>query len=214
MAEKRVYIAPSILSADFANLECAIKMLESAGADMVHIDVMDGVFVPNITIGPVVIKDIRKVTALPFDVHLMITDPIRYVEDFINAGADIVTVHYEAAGNISETLCMIKDKGKKAGISIKPKTKIDDKFAALYDTLDLILVMSVEPGFGGQKFMPEVLPKVEDIRSNFKGLISIDGGINDVTAKQALDAGVDILVAGSYLFKAGNMREALNKLKE
>ncbi len=209
---KKIFIAPSILSADFGNLEREIKDVEDGGADFIHVDVMDGHFVPNITIGPVVIKWIRRRTKLPLDVHLMIDEPIRYIKDFRDAGSDIITVHYEACDNLDETISMIKKSGAKAGISLKPKTPVDKNVSDIVTNLDLVLLMSVEPGFGGQEFMPDVVKKVKELRKTYIGLISIDGGINEKTAKVARDAGVDILVAGTAVFSQKDRRKAIRDL--
>ena len=209
---KKVLIAPSILSADFTHLGREIKDVERGGADLIHIDVMDGRFVPNITIGPVVIKWIRKQTALPLDVHLMIDEPIRYINDFRNAGADMITIHYEACQHLEATLENVKSSGAKVGISLKPKTPVDDTVKRIIKSIDLVLCMSVEPGFGGQEFISAVIPKLKELRKSFKGLISIDGGINKETAKIARKAGVDILVAGSAIFNCNDRRQAIHDL--
>jgi ribulose-phosphate 3-epimerase len=208
-----IQIAPSILSADFSNLEAEIRDVEQAGADIIHVDVMDGHFVPNISIGPVVIEWIRKRTTLPLDVHLMISEPLRYIDDFRNAGSDWITVHAEADSDIHETVAKIRDAGAKTGLCIKPKTVLDSSIITLLPLFDLVLVMSVEPGFGGQSFMPEVLPKITRLRAQFSGLISIDGGINAETAPLASEAGVDILVAGSSVFGAKDRKHAIEILR-
>ena len=203
-----VKISPSILSADFSKLGEEIISLEKAGADYIHIDVMDGHFVPNITIGPEVIKRLRPVTKLTFDVHLMIAPVDNFVKDFANAGADIITFHPEATKDLSQTIKLIKSFGKKVGISLKPKSPIDLIENHLKD-IDLILIMSVEPGFGGQKFMPEVLDKMKKLRNivNEKKLnvdIEIDGGINFENSSKAKEFGANILVSGSTVFKENN----------
>ncbi len=203
-----VKISPSILSADFSKLGEEIISLEKAGADYIHIDVMDGHFVPNITIGPEVIKRLRPVTKLTFDVHLMIAPVDNFVKDFANAGADIITFHPEATKDISQTIKLIKSFGKKVGVSLKPKSPIDLIENHLKD-IDLILIMSVEPGFGGQKFMPEVLDKMKKLRNivNEKKLnvdIEIDGGINFENSSKAKEFGANILVSGSTVFKENN----------
>ena len=203
-----VKISPSILSADFSKLGEEIVSLEKAGADYIHIDVMDGHFVPNITIGPEVIKRLRPVTKLTFDVHLMIAPVDNFVKDFANAGADIITFHPEATKDISQTIKLIKSFGKKVGVSLKPKSSIDLIENYLKD-IDLILIMSVEPGFGGQKFMPEVLDKMKKLRNivNEKKLnvdIEIDGGINFENSSKAKEFGANILVSGSTVFKENN----------
>ncbi len=203
-----VKISPSILSADFSKLGEEIVSLEKAGADYIHIDVMDGHFVPNITIGPEVIKRLRPVTKLTFDVHLMIAPVDNFVKDFANAGADIITFHPEATKDLSQTIKLIKSFGKKVGVSLKPKSPIDLIENHLKD-IDLILIMSVEPGFGGQKFMPEVLDKMKKLRNivNEKKLnidIEIDGGINFENSSKAKEFGANILVSGSTVFKENN----------
>ena len=200
--------SPSILSADFSRLGEEIVALEKAGADYIHIDVMDGHFVPNITIGPEVIKRLRPVTNLTFDVHLMISPVNNFIKDFADAGADIITFHPEATENMSETIGLIKKLGKKVGVSLKPKSKIN-LIENHLNEIDLILIMSVEPGFGGQKFMPEVLDKMKKLREivNMKKLnidIEIDGGINFDNSKKAKDFGANILVSGSTVFKEHN----------
>ena len=205
---KKIQISPSILSADFSQLGKEIKKLEDAGADMIHVDVMDGHFVPNLTIGPPVIKALKKNSSLPFDVHLMISPVHKYIESYSNAGADIITIHPEATNDLLESINKIKEFKKKVGISLNPETKIEivKKFL---DQIDLILIMSVNPGFGGQKFMPEVLNKVkklDEIRKNLKlnFVIEIDGGINFENSKLAIESGVDILVSGTTIFKNNN----------
>ena len=215
---KKIKISPSILSSDFGQLSTEIKKIEDAGADMIHVDVMDGHFVPNITIGAPVVKALRKHTSLPFDVHLMIAPVHKYVKNFADAGADIITVHPEATDNLLQTIELIKSLGKKAGVSINPETSLDSIFPVLH-LIDLALIMSVNPGFGGQKFMPEVLSKVKILRQkideeNLKVEIEIDGGINFDTGKLAKEAGVDILVSGTTLF-AGNddLKKNIKKLR-
>jgi len=211
-----IKISPSILSADFSKLGEEILALEKAGADYIHIDVMDGHFVPNITIGPEVIKRLRPVTKLTFDVHLMIAPVNNFIKDFAEAGADIITFHPEATENVSKTIHLIKKLGKKVGISLKPKSQINLIEDHLSE-IDLILIMSVEPGFGGQKFMPEVLDKMKMIRNivNEKKLnidIEIDGGINFDNSKKAKEFGANILVSGSTVFKEndGNLKKIFN----
>ena len=205
---KKIQISPSILSADFSNLEKDIKKLETAGADMIHVDVMDGHFVPNITIGPPVIKALRNKTSLPFDVHLMISPVHKYIKDFANAGADIITIHPEATPNLQETIDEIKSFKKKVGISLNPDTKIDIVEDYL-DKVDLILIMSVYPGFGGQKFISDVLEKINSLKNlkdkkklNFD--IEVDGGINFSNFKSVIDAGANVLVSGTTIFKENN----------
>ena len=205
---KKIQISPSILSADFSQLGKEIKKLEDAGADMIHVDVMDGHFVPNLTIGPPVIKALKKNSLLPFDVHLMISPVHKYIESYASAGADIITIHPEATNDLLGSINKIKELKKKVGISLNPETKIEI-VEELLDQIDLILIMSVNPGFGGQKFMPEVLNKVkklDDIRKNSKldFVIEIDGGINFENSKLAIKSGVDILVSGTTIFKNNN----------
>ncbi len=204
-------IAPSILSSDFARLKEEIESIKNC--DMVHIDVMDGHFVPNLTFGAPVVKCIRQYTDLFFDCHLMISDPLKYAKDFAKAGADLITFHYESDNDPKEVIEEIKRLGCKVGISVKPKTPVEDIYPFL-DDVDLVLIMSVEPGFGGQSFMPEVLDKVVKLKKlNKKFVIEIDGGIDDKTILQAKEAGVDICVAGSYIFKQKNRIETIKKLK-
>lgn len=212
-APRKILVAPSILSADFGRLAEEIREVENAGCDLIHVDVMDGHFVPNLTLGPPVIRCIRKATRLPLDVHLMIEEPIRYLEDFRKAGSDWITVHVEATDRMDETLAAVKKSGAKAGISLRPKTPVK-KIEDYIPQVDLVLVMSVEPGFGGQSFMPEMMSKVRTLRSRFSGLISVDGGVNPENAPQAIDAGADILVAGTAIFAAPNRSESIRKLRE
>ena len=203
-----IKIAPSILSADFSQLGNEIKRLEEGGADMIHVDVMDGHFVPNLTIGPPVIKTLRNYTKLPFDVHLMIAPVHKYIKNYAEAGADIITIHPEATDNLENSISLIKELGKKVGISLNPATKIDiikDKLKEI----DLILIMSVHPGFGGQKFIPEVLTKIKNLKkikeeNNLNFDIEIDGGIDFTNNKLAIEAGANILVSGTTIFKKNN----------
>lgn len=213
---KKIKLSPSILDSDLASIKNTVKFLEKNKVEFIHFDVMDGNFVPNLTFGPNFIKSVRKLTSLPFDVHLMIKNPENYVDDFKKAGADYITIHYEATKNVSNILKHIKYIGGKAGISVKPKTKIT-KIKSYLKYLDLILIMSVEPGFGGQKFIPEVLEKVKYLKkirneNNHNFFISIDGGINPETAESACKAGVDILVAGSAIFKSNNPSKVIKQL--
>jgi ribulose-phosphate 3-epimerase len=214
-----IKISPSILSADFSKLGSEIKDLEKAKADLIHIDVMDGHFVPNITIGPEVINKLRKYTKLPFDVHLMISPVHNFIENFANAGADIITIHPEATEDLESSIKKIKSYNKKVGISLNPETSVE-KVLHILNSIDLVLIMSVNPGFGGQKFIKEVLKKVEILRKEidlrkFKTQIEIDGGINFENAKSAKDAGVNILVSGTTIFKEnkGNLKKNIQLLK-
>lgn len=208
-----IYVSPSILSADFANLERDIKLVESNGADWIHVDVMDGHFVPNITIGVPVVASIKKVTKLPLDVHLMIENPEKYVEAFAKAGADILTFHYECGSDIKSTIDLIKFFGIKAGLSIKPKTSPELILPYLND-LDLVLVMTVEPGFGGQKFMQDCAEKIPVIKANSPEnvVIQVDGGINAETARICTSYGANSLVAGSYIYKSADVKSAIASL--
>ena len=214
-----IKISPSILSADFSKLGNEIQALEKAEADLIHIDVMDGHFVPNITIGPEVIKKLRKYTSLPFDVHLMISPVHNFIKNFANAGADIITIHPEATNDLISSIKEIKSYNKKVGVSLNPKTSID-KVLPILNTIDLVLIMSVNPGFGGQKFMNETLDKVKILRKEIdekklKTQIEIDGGINFETSKMAIEAGVDILVSGTTIFKenGGNLKKNIRLLR-
>ena len=216
---KKIQISPSILSADFSQLGTEIKRLEEGGADMIHVDVMDGHFVPNLTIGPPVIKALRKQCSLKFDVHLMISPVHKYIESYAEAGADIITIHPEATDNLEASILKIKQLNKKVGVSLNPESKID-LILDFLDKIDLVLIMSVNPGFGGQKFMPEVLEKIKKLRKiqderNLNFDIEIDGGINFENYKKAIDAGANILVSGTTIFKSndGDIKKNINLLK-
>ena len=216
---KNIQISPSILSADFSQLGTEIKRLEEGGADMIHVDVMDGHFVPNLTIGPPVIKALRKHCSLRFDVHLMISPVHKYIEAYADAGADIITIHPEATQNLRESIKTIKDLKKKVGVSLNPESKIE-LITEFLDQVDMVLIMSVNPGFGGQKFMPEVLDKIKQLKKiqqdkNLNFDIEIDGGINFENCKIAIDAGANILVSGTTIFKSndGDIKKNINLLK-
>ena len=214
-----IKISPSILSADFSQLGSEIENLEKANADLIHIDVMDGHFVPNITIGPEVISKLRKYTSLPFDVHLMISPVDKYIKNFADAGADIITIHPEATEDLSNSIKKIKALNKKAGVSLNPETSVN-KVMPVLNLIDLVLIMSVNPGFGGQKFMKETLEKVKILRKEidskkYNAKIEIDGGINFENSKIAIKAGVDILVSGTTIFKenGGDLKKNIQLLK-
>jgi len=205
---KKIQISPSILSADFSQLGKEIKKLEEAGADLIHVDVMDGHFVPNLTIGPPVIKALRKNCSIKFDVHLMISPVHKYIDAYSEAGADIITIHPEATEDLFASIKKIKELGKKVGVSLNPETKVN-VIKNYLDKIDLVLIMSVNPGFGGQKFMPEVLSKIKELKNIQKEKkidfdIEIDGGINFENSKIAIEAGANILVSGTTIFKSNN----------
>ena len=212
-----IKISPSILSSDYGNLSSEIKRMEACGADMLHIDVMDGHFVPNITLGAPIVKCIRKSSTLPFDVHLMISDPYKYIPDFVNAGSDIITFHAEADSDIEKTIDLILASGKKAGLSVKPKTPVEAVYPYL-DKLSMVLVMTVEPGFGGQAFMEDMMPKVSAVRSEIdrRGLdvdIQVDGGINKDTISIAAKAGANVFVSGNAIFSSDDAEKTIADFK-
>ena len=216
---KKIQISPSILSADFSQLGNEIKRLEEGGADMIHVDVMDGHFVPNLTMGPPIIKSLRQHTNLPFDVHLMISPVHKYIKDYADAGADIITIHPEATENLKNSIQYIKSLNKKVGVSLNPETKVN-LITDILNEIDLVLIMSVNPGFGGQKFMPEVLEKIKELKKirDQKKIdfdIEIDGGINFDNNKLAIEAGANILVSGTTIFKNnnGNIKKNIDLLK-
>ena len=216
---KKIQISPSILSADFSQLGIEIKRLEEGGADMIHVDVMDGHFVPNLTIGPPVIKALRKQCSIKFDVHLMISPVHKYIEAYADAGADIITIHPEATEDLEESILKIKNLNKKVGVSLNPESKLD-LITNYLERIDLVLIMSVNPGFGGQKFMPEVLDKVKKLKKiqsvrNINFDIEIDGGINFDNCQSAIEAGANILVSGTTVFKSnnGDIKKNINLLK-
>lgn len=210
----KIKIAPSILSADFSRLDREIKRVERAGADLLHLDVMDGHFVPNITIGPVVVKYIRKVTRLPLDVHLMIENPQKYLDSFISAGGDMITVHIETVSPalIKKMSRQLRLRKIKFGISLNPDTSLE-KIRPVLKYADFVLVMSVFPGFGGQEFIPGSLGKIRKLRCLFKGDIAVDGGVNDKTAGPLIRAGANILASGSYIFASKNTKQAIERIR-
>ncbi len=213
-----IKIAPSILSANFAKLGEEVKDVENGGADYIHVDVMDGHFVPNITIGPLIVEAIRPVTKLPLDVHLMIEKPDSYIKEFAKAGADIITVHVEACTHLHRTLQLIKSEGVKSGVVLNPHTPVESIVHVL-DDIDMVLFMTVNPGFGGQTFIPQVLPKIKQLANIVKDRnlsidIEVDGGVNEDTAKLCVEAGANVLVAGSYIYNNPNRQQAIQTLKQ
>ena len=217
MPSNAVIVSPSLLACDFGHLADEVRKVEEAGADWLHVDVMDGHFVPNLTIGPVVVEAIRRSSRLPLDVHLMLNHPEQYVKPFLDAGAQYLTVHVEAPGLRSETLLRktletIRQAGARAGLSLRPRTTAE-ALKPFLDVTDLILVMTVEPGFGGQAFMPEVVPKLTTLRQWFHGPLAVDGGINADTGRACRSAGANVLVAGTYVFRSASYREAIQSLR-
>ncbi|MBI3604709.1 MAG: ribulose-phosphate 3-epimerase [Nitrospirae bacterium] len=211
-------IAPSILSADFCHLGDEIKRVEAAGADFIHVDVMDGHFVPNLTIGPPVIEFIRKATTLPLDVHLMIENPERYIDEFVSAGSDILTVHVETCPHLHRTIQQIKEKGIKAGVTLNPSTPLSSVEEVIGDA-DLLLIMSVNPGFGGQKFIPSMIDKIKRARKlidskGFKAMLEVDGGLKTDNVKEISNAGCDVFVAGSAIFKSKDYAETISAMRK
>lgn len=216
--DKKIMLAPSLLACDFNNISSQLEILGKAGIEYLHLDVMDGIFVPNISFGQPIIKSLRKKYDMIFDVHLMIVNPERYIDDFIAAGADIITIHYEATDNCKAVLDYIRSKGIKSAVSIKPKTPVSEIFGLL-ESCDMVLIMSVEPGFGGQKFMPEMLEKVRLLKKQIDSFkldidIEIDGGIDTTNAASCVEAGANILVAGSSIFGKPDIAIAVNEIME
>jgi ribulose-phosphate 3-epimerase len=214
---KNILVSPSLLACDFGRIADEVQKVQEAGADWLHVDVMDGHFVPNLTMGPPVVEAIRKASRIPLDVHLMLDHPERYLKQFIDAGAQYVTVHLEASGlradgALRKTLDEIRKLGAKPGLSVRPKTA-GDGMKPFADAADLLLVMTVEPGFGGQAFIPDVVPKIGQVRRWFDRRLSVDGGINQATGRACRDAGADVLVAGTYVFKASSYKTAIQSLR-
>lgn len=212
------YIAPSILSADFSKLGAEIKSVEDAGADWIHVDVMDGHFVPNITIGPLVVEAAKRVTSLPIDVHLMIENPDRYISDFTKAGADLISVHPETCVHLNRTIQMIKESGPRAGVVLNPSTPLSS-IDWVVEYVDFVMIMSVNPGFGGQNFIPNSLNKVKALRRMIRDrglstLVEIDGGVKEQNIKNISDAGVDVFVAGSAIFKSPDYKKTIDRFRE
>ncbi len=210
----KIKVAPSLLSADFSCLGEEIKKVETAGADMLHVDIMDGHFVPNLTIGPAVVKDVRRITKLPLDVHLMIDNPERYIDKFLKAGSNMITVHIETItkAKIKVQKSKLNALGVKLGISLNPATPLN-KIKGVLNFVDFVLVMSVVPGFSGQEFIPGAIKKIEQLRSIYEGDISVDGGINELTARQVIKAGANILASGTYIFAAKNKKLAIERIR-
>lgn len=210
---RQILVAPSLLAADYGHLAREVGTIERGGADMLHVDVMDGHFVNNITIGPLVVEAVNRETTLPLDVHLMIESPEKYIDAFAKAGSDMITIHAEACPSPRDVLKQIKNLGLKAGISINPPTPLS-AIKDVLDYADMVLIMSVNPGLGGQKFIKEVIPKIEELSKIYNKYIEVDGGINLSNAKEVVRAGANVLVAGTYVFKAPNVKQAIRSLKE